>query len=249
MTPPEPDSAPHRKTLDAHQRRVLGVLIEKAKTTPGSYPMTVNAIVVGCNQKNNRDPLTAYDDFDVEKALSELNELGVVKEIDWIGRVPKYKHLAYEWLGVKPAELAVLGELLLRGPQAQGELRARAARMEPIEDLAALKPIVEGLLERTLMIELTPPGRGQVVSHNLYAPGELAELKAQLGPQAGRPAAAEGEGHAASTAPADPRNPAERSAPRGAPSVSDLLAEISELRGRMARLTERIERLEKGPAA
>lgn len=241
MPPPEQDSPPHGKTLDAHQRRVLGVLIEKAKTTPGSYPMTVNAIVVGCNQKNNRDPLTAYDDFDVEKALSELNELGVVKEIDWIGRVPKYKHLAYEWLGVKPAELAVLGELLLRGPQAQGELRARAGRMEPIEDLAALKPIVEGLLERKLMIELTPPGRGQIVSHNLYAPGELAALKTHSGT---RHVAAPGE-----TPPGVPgaragaQDAAERAAQHGA-SMADVFAEISALRGQMARLVERIERLE-----
>ena len=79
--------------------------------------MSVNAIVVGCNQKSNRDPLTDYDDFTVEKALSELQAMGVVKEIDWVGRVPKHKHLAYEWLGVRPVELAILGELLLRGPQ------------------------------------------------------------------------------------------------------------------------------------
>src|SRR5687768_5958312 len=115
---PETPAAPRWQPLDAPQRRVLGVLVEKAKTTPAGYPMTVNAIVAGCNQKNNRDPLSAYDDFDVEKALGELQELGAVKEIDWIGRVPKYKHLAYEWLGVRPVELAVLAELLLRGPQA-----------------------------------------------------------------------------------------------------------------------------------
>src|SRR5262245_1022853 len=168
-----PASAPRWQPLDPPQRRVLGVLIEKAKTTPAGYPMTVNAIVTGCNQKNNRDPLTAYDDFDVEKALTELQELGAVKEIDWVGRVPKYKHLAYEWLGVRPVELAVLAELLLRGPQALGELRARAARMETIEDLSALKPIVHDLIERRLMVELTPPGRGQLVSHNLYLPDEL----------------------------------------------------------------------------
>src|SRR5437867_5543401 len=132
-TPPEePVAAPRWKALDAHQRRVLGVLIEKAKTTPANYPMSVNAIVTGCNQKNNREPVTAYDDFDVEKAIGELQELGVVKEIDWAGRVPKYKHLAYEWLGVVPVELAVMAELLLRGPQTLGDLRARAARMEPI---------------------------------------------------------------------------------------------------------------------
>ncbi len=173
------------KPLDAHQRRVLGVLIEKAKTTPAGYPMTVNAIVTGCNQKNNRNPVTAYDDFDVEKALSELQELGVVKEIDWLGRVPKYKHLAYEWLGVNPGEAAVTAELLLRGAQPLGDLRGRAARMEPIADLAALKPIVDGLIERKLMIELTSPGRGQVVCHNLYTGGELAELRKQHGTGSG----------------------------------------------------------------
>jgi uncharacterized protein YceH (UPF0502 family)/predicted enzyme related to lactoylglutathione lyase len=180
---------PRWKPLSAQQRRVLGVLIEKAKTTPAGYPMSVNSIVTGCNQKNNREPVTAYDDFDVEKTLTELQELGVVKEIDWVGRVSKYKHLAYEWMGVRPVELAVLGELLLRGAQALGELRARAARMEPIEDLAALKPIVEGLVERKLMIELTPPGRGQIVSHNLYLPEELAEVRSQLGRGGARQAA------------------------------------------------------------
>ena len=185
-TPPQEPAPARWKPLDAPQRRVLGVLIEKAKTTPSSYPMTVNAITAGCNQKNNRDPVTAYDDFDVEKALSELQVLGVVKEIDWVGRVPKYKHVVYEWLDVRPVELAVLAELLLRGSQTLGELRARAARMEPIEDLAALKPIVQGLVERKLMIELTSPGRGQLVSHNLYPSGELATLRAQHGRHAGQ---------------------------------------------------------------
>src|SRR5262245_6146057 len=177
MTSVDDSSAPRGQPLDEIQRRVLGVLIEKAKTTPAGYPMSVNAIVVGCNQKSNRDPLTEYDDFTVEKALSELQTIGVVKEIDWVGRVPKYKHLAYEWLGVRPVELAILGELLLRGPQSLGDLRARASRMEAIEDLAALKPIVEGLIARRLMVELTPPGRGQIVSHNLYPPGELDGMR------------------------------------------------------------------------
>src|SRR5262245_59685482 len=143
----ESSSPKHWKPLSPIQRRVLGVLIEKAKTTPAGYPMTTNAIVTGCNQKNNRDPLSSYDDIDVGNTLVELQALGGVKEIDWVGRTAKYKHLAYEWLGVRPVELAVLAELLLRGPQAVGELRARASRMEPIEDLAALKTIVDGLVE------------------------------------------------------------------------------------------------------
>src|SRR5580765_787837 len=108
-----PNPAPRWKPLDARQRRVLGVLIEKAKTTPAAYPLTVNAIVTGCNQKNNRDPLTTLDDFGVEKALDELRNMGAVSEIDWLGRVSKYKHHAYEWLGVNKPEIAVMTELLL----------------------------------------------------------------------------------------------------------------------------------------
>src|SRR5262245_1186992 len=172
----ETTSAPPRwKPLAPTQRRVLGVLIEKAKTTPAGYPMSVNAVVIGCNQKSNRDPMMNADDFGVEKALDELRNMGAASEIDWVGRVAKFKHHAYEWLGVSKVELAVLAELLLRGAQTVGDLRARAARMEPIADLAELRPIVEGLLARNLMIALTPPGRGQVVTHNLYPPEELAQ--------------------------------------------------------------------------
>src|SRR5262245_50048934 len=218
------------RPLEARQRRVLGVLIEKAKTTPAGYPMSVNAVVTGCNQKNNRDPITDYDDLDVERTLTELQELGVVKEIDWVGRVPKYKHLAYEWLGVRPVELAVMGELLLRGPQSLGDLRARASRMEPIEDLAALKSIVEELVNRKLMIELSAPGRGQIVAHNLYLGPEVAELRA------GRHSIARHEDPEQS-----PRLPT--SGHLGA-SGSDHAAELAELRAQIARLTERIERLE-----
>src|SRR5438094_5131294 len=178
---PESGAAPKWQPLDARQRRVLGVLIEKAKTTPAGYPMTVNAIVTGCNQKNNREPLMTLDAFTVEKTLDELRTLGAVSEIDWLGRAAKYKHHAYEWLGVSKPEIAVMTELLLRGDQALGELRARAARMEPIPDLAALKPIVDGLLERGLVIELTSAGRGQAVSHNLYTAPELQELKSRYG--------------------------------------------------------------------
>jgi len=224
-------AAPRWRPLDEPQRRVLGVLIEKAKTTPAGYPMSVNAIVVGCNQKSNRDPLTDYDDFTVEKALSELQTLGVVKEIDWVGRVPKYKHLAYEWLGVRPVELAILGELLLRGPQTMGDLRARTSRMETIEDLSALKPIVDGLVARRLMIELTPSGRGQMVTHNLYPPGELEQARGQA---AGRDEPA--------SASHGPRNPAEVTARSDA--SAPLLAEIAELRAQLAGLRERIEKLE-----
>lgn len=225
-SPPEAPRERRGGPLDPIQRRVLGVLIEKAKTTPAGYPMSVNAIVAGCNQKNNREPITAYDDFDVEKVLTEMQTLGVVKEIDWVGRVPKYKHLAYEWLGVNPVELAVLGELLLRGPQTLGDLRGRASRMESIADLSALKPIVDGLVERGLMVELTPPGRGQLVAHALYPPHEMGELRAREG----RPGRAEPE----------PGLAAHPTASR-----HDLATEVADLRAQLAELSERVERLER----
>ena len=231
-TPPSdiPRAAPSWKPLDARQRRVLGVLIEKAKTTPAGYPMSVLAIVTGCNQKNNRDPLTAYDDADVEEALRQLCALGAVSEIDWLGRVPKYKHHAYEWLGVSRLESAVMTELLLRGAQALGDLRGRAARMEPIADLAALKPIVDALLERGLMVELTPAGRGQVVSHKLYPAQELAELRSRCAGDDAR--AIPSVGHDAQSHPAG--------------SLAGLAAEVAELRAEVTRLREAVRALESG---
>src|SRR5262245_15976432 len=177
MTETPPESAPPAlawKPLEPRERRVLGVIVEKAKTTPAGYPMTVNAIMVGCNQKSNRDPMMSMTNDDVEQALAELQELTLVKEAPEATRAVKYRHRTYEVFGVERAELAVMTELLLRGAQTLGDLRGRAARMEPIADMAALKPIVDGLVSRGLMIELTPPGRGQIVSHNLYLDSELA---------------------------------------------------------------------------
>lgn len=236
--------------LEARERRVLGVLLEKAATTPAAYPMTVNAIVTGCNQKNNREPLTAYDDLDVEKALGELQARKVASEIDWMGRVPKYKHHAFEWLGVNRAEMAVMTELLLRGAQQLGELRARASRMAPIEDLAALKVLVDGLLGRRLVIELTPPGRGQVVSHNLYTPAELAQVRAALTGR-GTPGSAEEPGGGASAGPAGPRAdtgsaPSHPGVPPG--TLAQLVAEVTALRAEVDRLRGRVDALESGRA-
>jgi uncharacterized protein YceH (UPF0502 family) len=208
---------------------VLGVLIEKAKTTPAGYPMSVAAIVTGCNQKNNRDPLTTYDEEDVEEALRQLGALGAVSELDWLGRVPKYKHHAYDWFGVNRVESAVMTELLLRGAQALGDLRGRAARMEPIADLAALKPIVDALLGRGLMVELTPAGRGQIVSHDLYPAQELAEVRSRF---------------AGGGVPSVERE--SRSPDVPASGLTDLTAEVAELRAEVARLGERVRSLESG---
>jgi hypothetical protein len=172
---------PKWKPLDRTQRRVAGVLVEKAKTTPENYPLSLNAIATGANQKSNRSPQMNVDPEDVEVALDELREMGAAVEIQGSGRVAKYKHLLYDWLGVDKAELAVMAELLLRGEQTVGELRGRAARMEPIADLGALRPILDSLIQKKLVVSLTPVGRGQIVTHNLYQPQEMMHVKERVG--------------------------------------------------------------------
>ncbi|MEX2356895.1 MAG: DUF480 domain-containing protein, partial [Pirellulaceae bacterium] len=117
------------RPLKENQRRVVGVLVEKAKTTPDAYPMTLNGLTTGCNQKSNRDPQMKLETFEVEDALEQLREMGAVAEVHGDGRVVKFRHYMKDWLGCEGDELAVMAELLLRGPQTVGELRGRAARM------------------------------------------------------------------------------------------------------------------------
>ncbi len=173
-------TTPEWKPLSRLQRRVAGVLVEKSKTTPDIYPMTVNGIKTAANQKSNRLPKMDLDEDDVKETLDELRELGAVIEVIGDGRMPKYKHTLYEWFDVERAELAVMAELLLRGEQSLGDLRARAARMEKIAGINDLKPIVASLLEKNLMVELTPAGRGQVVTHNVYTQDEMNRLQAKF---------------------------------------------------------------------
>lgn len=176
---PPPAEPPSKwQALPAVDRRVFGVLIEKGKTTPDQYPMSVNALVTGCNQKSNRYPQMNAEPEEVIHALDRLRALGAVAEVQGGGRVPRYRHFAYEWLGVNKVELAVMAELLLRGSQTEGELRGRAARMEPIADVAALRPVLDSLKAKGLIVSLTPMGRGHVVTHNLYEPQEMEKQRA-----------------------------------------------------------------------
>src|SRR5262249_8613612 len=128
------DSPQPWPVLSLVQRRILGVLIEKQKTTPDVYPMSLNALVTGCNQKSNRDPVLSVTGVDVEDTLTEMQKLALVTRVD-SGRVEKWRHLLYEQWHVGKGEIAVLAELLLRGPQSEGDLRSRVSRMEPVADL------------------------------------------------------------------------------------------------------------------
>ena len=174
-----PDAAAAWVPLTPRERRVIGVLVEKAKTTPENYPMSLAAIVTGCNQKSNRDPVTNYDPDDVEDTLQSLRKKGATILVEGSGRVVRWKHTMYQWLKASKVEMAVIAELLLRGPQTEGELRARASRMEPMQDLAALQEILEALVPRGLVQFLSPPGqkRGVYVAHGLYPPEELEKVR------------------------------------------------------------------------
>ncbi len=201
--------------LNHRERRVLGVLVEKQKTTPEYYPMTVAAIVTGSNQKTNRDPVTNFDADDVEDILQGLRKKGAVVIVEGSGRVPKWKHSLYDWFGLrnKPVEMAVLAELMLRGKQTEGDLRARASRMEPIPELETLQNVLKTLQSLDLIVFLTPPGqkRGVMVTHNLYPPAELELVRQEVSRM---PVISEDEPRPARARPPRPIPPSARSSPR-----------------------------------
>ena len=245
-TEPSADAEPRWQPLHSRQRRVLGVLMEKAKTTPDAYPLTLNALTNGCNQKSNRSPQMSLTSEDVEQALDELREMGAVAEVQGGSRVAKYRHYAYEWLGVDKQEMAVMAELLLRGEQTVGELRGRAARMEPIADVASLRPILDSLRTKKLVISLTPEGRGQIVTHGLHEPHELSSLsRFAPGRQAAETSSTavpspQASSSSASTAPPPPASP---------PAVtrdmfSELQVEVAELQAEVSRLRQQLQQLE-----
>lgn len=135
--------------LDAAEVRVLGCLVEKEITTPEYYPMTVNALVNACNQKSNREPVVAFDDELVEDTLASLREKRLVAVLTGGGnRVPKYSHRMQEQLNLGRRELALLCELMVRGPQTVGELRDRAGRMHRFSDAEEVEGCMRSLGEK-----------------------------------------------------------------------------------------------------
>jgi hypothetical protein len=176
--------------LDGVEIRVLGCLIEKEMTTPEYYPLTLNALTNACNQKSNRDPIMALAEEDVVRALDGLRfkQLAVVAADG--GRVPKYRHLLAEKLGLVPAELALVCEMMVRGPQTVGELRTRGERMHPFADLAAVEEVLGELMEReTPLVARLPrqPGRKESRYVQLWAGApEFAADEGGTPPEAAR---------------------------------------------------------------
>ncbi|MEC8556853.1 MAG: DUF480 domain-containing protein [Planctomycetota bacterium] len=227
-TTPESEAPKEVKRLREMQRRILGVLMEKARTTPDAYPLSLNGLVTGCNQKSNRAPVLNLNSDQVEECLADMRSEGIVAEVHGGGRVPKYRHYGYDFLGVKGAEAGVMAELLLRGEQTVGDLRTRASRFEPIADLAALKTILKSLEDKNLVVALTAEGRGQIYTHNLYESHELEAVKQHV--------AAGGGGRLASSSSSSPRVSGE--------DLEQLKQTIADLQTQVRQLTERVTRLE-----
>ncbi|HEV2774602.1 MAG TPA: YceH family protein [Solirubrobacteraceae bacterium] len=147
--------------LTAAEVRVLGCLIEKQRTTPDTYPLTLNALRAACNQATNRDPVVAYDEATIREAITRLSRRRWARLASGAGsRTSKYRHLLDEALTRAPDELALLCVLMLRGGQTPGELKARCDRLHPFGDLAAVHTTLERLIERDL-VEQLPRRPGQ----------------------------------------------------------------------------------------
>jgi uncharacterized protein YceH (UPF0502 family) len=212
--------------LTPDEARVLGVLIEKSTTTPEQYPLSLNAVVAGANQKNNRDPVLNMTEDQAFDALESLRAKGLVVRIEAGAgsRVHRFRHNATDTLHVRAGELAILAELLLRGPQTQGELRGRASRMHPMETLDVIRDMLRALGERPEpLVRQLPP-----------APGSRAEQYVQLL----APDAHEVEIAPVACAPGAQVAPTNAADAELSDRVTKLEADVAELREAMQRLME-----------
>jgi uncharacterized protein YceH (UPF0502 family) len=161
---------------DAVELRVLGCLIEKQRTTPDQYPLSLNALRLACNQTTNRDPVVDYDEPTIRDALTKMSNRGWVRLASGPGsRAVKYRHLLADALSLSDEQMSLLAVLMLRGPQTPGELKQRTERLHPFESLATLEEMLSRLIERDLVERLPrQPGQKEVRYRQLLG-GEDAE--------------------------------------------------------------------------
>jgi uncharacterized protein len=161
------------------EARVLGCLVEKEITTPEYYPLSLNALVHACNQKSNREPLMNLEEDVVRQALRALGDQMLARSASGDSRVAKYEHRLADTFNFTRPETAILCELLLRGPQTPGELRSRAERMHPFEDLSVVQSTLKHLMEREPpLVKLLPrqPGNKEArYAHLLSGDVEVRE--------------------------------------------------------------------------
>ena len=174
--------------LNAEETRVLGCLIEKQLTVPDTYPMSLNSLVLACNQLNNREPVVRYDDGVVEVALGSLRKLHLARIIraGAGSRVDKHKHVFDETIGVSVEEVAVLAVMMLRGPQTLNELKTRTERMCGFDDVAEIERTLDGLINRMagpLVVKMErQPGQKELRYAQLCSGEPAMPVQAETGP-------------------------------------------------------------------
>ncbi len=206
--------------------RIIGCLLEKQRTTPDGYPLSLNALRAACNQSTNRDPVVDYDEATIREALGELGRRHWIRSASGHGgRALKYRHLLGDELPLPEPQLSLLAVLMLRGAQTPGELKQRVERLHPFPDLAAAMDGLEGLVERKLVARL--PRR----------PGQKEERYEQL-------LGGDAEGEDAAAGNVEPDGPSAVEPPRVAPPVAGS-GELQALQRTIAELGERLEAVER----
>ena len=214
-------------TLDEVEVRVLGALVEKQLATPDYYPLTLNALVNACNQISNRDPVVAYDERTVERAVDSLRG----KNLAYVfygseSRVPKYKHVMTEIFRLSAPELAAMCVLMLRGPQTVGEVRGRTGRLHNFADLGEVEATLDGLAKREEpLVTKLPRQAGRKEARYAQLLGGMPTVEEE---------AEESRGGAR-----------ESRAGGGGERVARLEAEVEALRGEMAELRQRFDEFKK----
>lgn len=208
-----------RRNLSPAEIRVLGCLIEKQRTTPDAYPLTLNSLLLASNQSTNRDPVVDYDEATVREALGELGRRRWIRSASGHGgRTLKYRHLLADELPLPNAEMAVLAVLMLRGAQTPGELKQRAERLHSFAGVGEVLEALESLIDRELVRRLDRrPGQKEERYEHLLAADLEDDAEPAAEPTAEVPAAG-----------------------------PDVASELAELRSRIERLEQRLDALDRG---
>jgi uncharacterized protein YceH (UPF0502 family) len=219
--------------LSAAETRVLGCMLEKQRTTPDAYPLSLNALRLACNQSTNRDPVVDYDEATIRDALYRLERQGLVR-LAGASRAAKYRHLLAEALPMDDPEQAAMCVLMLRGAQTPGELKQRGERIHAFGDLVEVRDTLERLIERGLVQRLArrPGHKEERYAHLLAEDSDVHD--------AGREPAAAALSHApASAEPTNGAGAGEQPTGEARPSSED--ADVRALQ----ELSERVARLER----
>jgi uncharacterized protein YceH (UPF0502 family) len=227
--------------LSAAETRVLGCLLEKQRTTPEQYPLSLNALRLACNQSTNRDPVVAYDEATIRDALHRLERRRLVRFASG-SRAAKYRHLLEEVLPLEEGERAVLTVLLLRGAQTPGELKQRTERMHPFAELAGVHEALDSLIGRELARRLDRrPGQKEERYEQLLQGGEEGEMAGAAPGATGEAerSSANGDGNAATPLAPPPTSSSTSAAENPKPEGT----ELQELRERVERLEREVAEL------